>query len=83
MPFDYQQDPVAIEQASFAQLRQLVRLDGLTPAQQQVVMRIVHSMGLPEIAVQVRFSEGACDQGLAALAQRRRSCATPIWWPRV
>lgn len=67
MAFEYEKDPQAIEQASFAQLRALVQLDGLAPAEQQVVMRIVHSIGLPDVAPEVRFSEDACESGIAAL----------------
>ena len=68
MPFDYVIDPVAIEQESFCQIRQLTNLDGLTQAEQQVVMRVVHSIGMPEVAAQVRFSDNACESGLKALA---------------
>lgn len=68
MPFDYVIDPVAIEQESFRQIRQLTDLDGLTQAEQQVVMRVVHSIGMPEVAAQVRFSDNACESGLKALA---------------
>lgn len=68
MPFDYVIDPVAIEQESFRQIRQLTYLDRLTQAEQQVVMRVVHSIGMPEVAAQVRFSDNACESGLKALA---------------
>ncbi|WP_028302012.1 precorrin-8X methylmutase [Oceanospirillum beijerinckii] len=68
MPFDYVIDPVAIEQDSFRQIRQLTNLDGLTQPEQQVVMRVVHSTGMPEVAAQVRFSDNACESGLKALA---------------
>ena len=68
MPFDYVIDPVAIEQDSFRQIRQLTNLDGLTQPEQQVVMRVVHSIGMPEVAAQVRFSDNACESGLKALA---------------
>lgn len=68
MPFDYVIDPVAIEQESFRQIRQLTNLDGLTQPEQQVVMRVVHSIGMPEVAAQVRFSDNACESGLKALA---------------
>lgn len=68
MPFDYVIDPVAIEQESFRQIRQLTDLSGLSQAEQQVVMRIVHSVGMPEVAAQVRFSANACESGLQALS---------------
>ena len=68
MPFDYIVSPQTIEQESFRQIRELTNLDDLSREQQQVVMRIVHSVGIPEVAQQVHFSNNACDSGLAALA---------------
>ena len=68
MPFEYIVSPQSIETESFKQIRALTELGGLSREQQQVVMRIVHSVGIPEVAGQVRFSESACDHGLAALA---------------
>ncbi|WP_286239420.1 precorrin-8X methylmutase [Neptuniibacter halophilus] len=68
MSFDYEMNPQAIEQESFRQIRQLTDLSAFSREQQQVVMRIVHSLGMPELADQVRFSESACDTGMAALA---------------
>ena len=69
MPFEYETDPVAIEQDSFRQIRALTDLQGLSREEQQVVMRIVHSVGMPEVAAQVRFSPNACAQGLQALSE--------------
>ncbi|CAH0993380.1 Precorrin-8X methylmutase [Sinobacterium norvegicum] len=66
--FDYELDPKAIEQQSFRQIRQLVSLEQYNVEQQQVVMRVVHSLGMPELAEQVRFSAAACQQGCQALA---------------
>ena len=40
----------------------------LTPLQQDVVLRLIHSSGDPELAGAVRFAPGACEAGLAALA---------------
>ena len=68
--FDYQVDPVSIEKQSFTQIRQLTDLQAYSLQEQQVVMRIVHSLGLPEAAKYVRFSERACEQGMAALAKQ-------------
>jgi len=65
--FHFEVDPKLIEQDSFKQIRELTPLDGLNAAQQQVVMRIVHSVGLPEVAAQVRFSANACDKARDAL----------------
>ena len=68
MPFDYIVDPKAIEKNSFEMIRELTELDGLDQSQQQVVMRIVHSVGMPEVADKVKFSANACESGQAALA---------------
>lgn len=68
MPFDYVIDPKAIEKNSFEMIRKLTDLDGLDQSQQQVVMRIVHSVGMPEVADKVKFSTNACESGQAALA---------------
>jgi precorrin-8X/cobalt-precorrin-8 methylmutase len=40
----------------------------LSPLQQDVVLRLIHSSGDPELAGAVRFAPGACEAGLAALA---------------
>ena len=68
MPFEYIVSPQTIEAESFLQIRELTNLDGLSREQQQVVMRVIHSVGVPEVAEQVRFSKNACERGLAALA---------------
>jgi precorrin-8X/cobalt-precorrin-8 methylmutase len=67
MNFDYIHDPQKIEVESFRQIRELTALDHLSIEAQQVVMRIVHSVGFPHIAAQVNFSENACQSGIAAL----------------
>lgn len=67
MAFDYIINPQEIEQESFKQIRALTNLEGLNREQQQVVMRVVHSVGMAEIAEQVRFSANACQSGLAAI----------------
>ena len=68
MPFDYETNPQAIESESFRQIRQLTALDDYSRDEQQVIMRIVHSIGLPQLSTQVRFSQNACQHGLSALA---------------
>jgi len=67
MPADYEIDPQAIERESFRQIRELADLEGFDKTQQQVVMRIIHSLGMPEVADSVRFSTNACAAGIAAL----------------
>ena len=68
MPFDYVIDPKTIEKNSFEMIRKLTDLGGLDQSQQQVVMRIVHSVGMPEVADKVKFSANACESGQSALA---------------
>ena len=68
MNLDYETNPQTIERESFRQIRKLSDLACFDREQQQVVMRIVHSLGMPEIAEQVRFSTHACEAGMAALA---------------
>jgi len=64
---NYEINPQSIEQQSFIQIRELTQLDHLSIEQQQVVMRIVHSLGLPSVSERVQFSANACQQGLAAI----------------
>jgi precorrin-8X/cobalt-precorrin-8 methylmutase len=71
VPFDYVIDPKTIEKNSFEMIRKLTDLTGLNQSQQQVVMRIVHSVGMPEVADKVKFSANACVAGQAALAANK------------
>ena len=68
MPYQFNKDPQAIERESFRQIRTLTDLSDYDVQQQQVVMRIVHSLGIPSLASQVRFSAQACVNGMRALA---------------
>ena len=68
--YSYEVNPQAIEKESFRQICQLTPLDHLTLEQQQVVMRIVHSIGMPEVSAKVRFSAKACQHGLQAIADQ-------------
>jgi precorrin-8X/cobalt-precorrin-8 methylmutase len=67
MPYEFNKDPQAIERESFRKIRNLTDLSGYDQQQQQVVMRIVHSLGIPSLASQVRFSQQACAKGMQAL----------------
>jgi len=69
--FHYEADPKAIEQESFRQIRELTDLSSYSLQEQQVVMRIVHSLGMPELAEQVFFSQQACQKGCEALAENK------------
>jgi precorrin-8X/cobalt-precorrin-8 methylmutase len=67
MPVDYVINPTAIERESFRIIRELADLDAFDATEQQVVMRIIHSLGMPEVSSAVRFSANACAAGIAAL----------------
>ena len=71
MSFDYQPNPAAIEQDSFRQIRLLTDLSGLSDDAQQVVMRVVHSVGDPLVAQHMRISANACAAGREALAKHQ------------
>jgi precorrin-8X/cobalt-precorrin-8 methylmutase len=68
MPYDFELNPQAIEKQSFEQIRALTELSAFSREEQQVVMRIVHSLGVPEVAENVMFSADACAKGRQALA---------------
>ena len=67
MARDYEIDPVEIERESFRRIRELSSLDTFDDIEQQVAMRVIHSLGLPEVSASLRFSDQACDSGLEAL----------------
>ncbi len=69
MPADYKINPTAIERESFRIIRELADLEAFDTTEQQVVMRIIHSLGMPEVAASVRFSANACAAGIAALGR--------------
>ena len=67
MAFNYIHDPQEIENQSFRIIRELTDISGLSEAEQQVVMRLVHTCGEPEVRNDIHFSANACTAGLAAL----------------
>jgi len=70
MNFEYEINPQAIEKESFRQIRELTQLQHLSIEQQQIVMRIVHSVGMPGVSEQVKFSANACQRGLQAIQNK-------------
>lgn len=66
----YISDPAHIEENSFKQIRKLCDLERFSPDQQQIVMRIVHTCGLPEISDCVHFSKNAIPAGLEAIKSK-------------
>ena len=70
---EYLKDPIEIERRSFIQIRELTNLSGFDDDQQQVVMRMVHTCGNPDVAADIRISNNAINAGLESL---RKGCAT-------
>jgi len=64
---EYLKDPHKIEEKSFQLIRAATDLSGFGELEQQLVMRLVHTSGNPDIAGQVRISAAAIDAGIAAL----------------
>ena len=55
----YIKNPLEIEKKSFEMIREATDLSAFLDLEQQVVMRLVHTCGNPEIATDVRFSANA------------------------
>ena len=68
---DYIKDPIRIEEESFKQIKALTDLSGFDESQQQVVMRLVHTCGNPEVASQVKISDNAIQAGITALENKQ------------
>ena len=68
MALDYLKDPAAIYRLSFETARAEADLSGFTEVEAQVAMRVIHACGMPEIARDLKFSNGAVDAATAALA---------------
>jgi len=68
---NYIKDPIKIEEESFKQIKALTDLTGFDEQQQQVVMRLVHTCGNPDVANQVKISSGAIEAGLSALKTKQ------------
>ena len=64
---DYLQDPEKIYQQSFEIVRKEANLEGIPKDVAEIVVRMVHSCGIPEIAQSVRWSNGAIKSAHVAL----------------
>ncbi|MEM7206265.1 MAG: precorrin-8X methylmutase [Pseudomonadota bacterium] len=71
MAYEFVQDPLEIERRSFELIRECTDLSHYDEKQQQVVMRVVHTCGMPGVAEHLRFTEGAVDAGLFALKDNK------------
>jgi len=67
MDFHYLRDPIEIEAESFRRIRQLTDLHSFEESAQQVVMRLVHTSGIPGIATNLCVSADAIAAGVGAL----------------
>ncbi len=63
----YISDPAKIESESFEQIRELVDLSRFNREEQQIVMRMIHTCGLPSIVDHIKISENAVTAGLTAI----------------
>ncbi len=63
----YIKNPLKIEKKSFEMIRAATDLSAFTELEQQVVMRLIHTCGNPEIAGAVHFSSNAIQAGIDAL----------------
>ncbi|MBC7143553.1 MAG: precorrin-8X methylmutase [Rhodobacteraceae bacterium] len=67
MPHSYQTDGAAIYRESFATIRAEAALDGFTPEEEVVVVRMIHAAGMVGLERHVRFSPGMAKAARAAL----------------
>ncbi|RFC62159.1 precorrin-8X methylmutase [Fulvimarina endophytica] len=68
---DYLRDPAKIYEESFRQIREAVDLSRFDPATHDLVIRIVHACGMPEVADGLSVSAEAVEAGIAALRAGR------------
>lgn len=66
----YISNPARIEEESFKQIRERCDLSAFSQDEQQIVMRIVHTCGVPEIAQKIHFSQNAINTGLSVIKNR-------------
>jgi len=65
---NYERNPESIYRKSFSIARAESRLEGLTRAEAEVAIRVVHACGMPEVASRLVFARQAVEAGCAALA---------------
>lgn len=68
---DYIKDPIRIEEESFKQIKALTDLTGFDELQRQVIMRLVHTCGNPDVASEVKISAAAIQAGITALENKQ------------
>ena len=60
-------DPAEIYRRSFAAIRAETNLDSVPVELRDLVIRVVHACGMPDIVAEMAWSEGAASRGIAAL----------------
>jgi precorrin-8X/cobalt-precorrin-8 methylmutase len=68
MPYSYETDGAEIYRQSFAMIRAEADLGRFTPAEEPIVVRMIHAAGLVGLERDVRLSPGFADVARAALA---------------
>jgi precorrin-8X/cobalt-precorrin-8 methylmutase len=68
MSHDYLREGTAIYQRSFAIIRAETDLSGFSDEEADVVVRMVHACGSPEVAAHIRFGHGCVAAARAALS---------------
>jgi len=66
--FDYLRDPEEITRRSFAIVRAECDLSGLSAAQAELAVRLVHACGMPDIVADLAWGGEVADAGREALA---------------
>lgn len=67
MPYDYEKDGAKIYERSFATIRAEADLARFTPAEEVVVVRMIHAAGMVGLERHVRFTPGMAEAARAAL----------------
>jgi precorrin-8X/cobalt-precorrin-8 methylmutase len=67
--YEYERNPTAIYQRSFAIIRAEARLDRFTPLEERVAVRLIHTSGMVELADELVFQGGFAGSAAAALVR--------------
>lgn len=65
--FDYVRDGDEIYRRSFAIIRSEAKLERFSGAEERVAVRVIHACGMPDVAADLAFAEGAAEAGVEAL----------------
>ncbi len=65
--YDYVRDGDEIYRRSFAIIRSEAKLERFRGVEERVAVRVIHACGMPDVATDLVFAEGAADAGAEAL----------------